>query len=334
MFELLLTLCLDGQPDACRDTLVPDGPFPTETACEAARPAHPGAICAPAQAPLAFEEVGPGVFVHVGRIEEPDAANLGDVANIGFVIGDAAVAVIDAGSARWLAEGTWRAIRARTDLPIGPLILTHVHPDHLLGAGFFAEAGVPVIAHQQLNASLADRAANYEESFRRLIGPEQFAGGGAVAATEGVAATRRIDLGNRPLELRAWPSAHTDSDLTVLDGTTGILFAGDLLFDRHAPALEGSVLGWQAVLGDLAAEPLAAVVPGHGGPLLPWPEGSAPLARYLEVLTADTRQAIAEGARIGEASRTIAASEAGTWALFDDYNPRNAIAAFTELEWE
>ena len=30
----------------------------------------------------------------------------------------------------------------------------------------------------------------------------------------------------------------------------------------------------------------------------------------------------------------IAQSERGRWALFDDYNPRNATTAFSELEWE
>ncbi|TJV05777.1 MAG: MBL fold metallo-hydrolase, partial [Mesorhizobium sp.] len=28
------------------------------------------------------------------------------------------------------------------------------------------------------------------------------------------------------------------------------------------------------------------------------------------------------------------ASERGNWHLFDDYNERNATAAFAELEWE
>ena len=47
------------------------------------------------------------------------------------------------------------------------------------------------------------------------------------------------------------------------------------------------------------------------------------------------RKAIADGraARRGGQDRRPQAS-AGNWALFDDYNERNATAAYAELEWE
>ena len=336
MFELLLTMCLPDAPGVCRDVLVPEGPFATLSACEAAAAERAGetSTCGPAGEALDFEEVADGLFVHRGRIEEPDEANRGDVANIAFVVGAESVLVVDAGSARWIAEATWRAIRARTDLPIGHLVLSHVHPDHVLGAELFVAAGAEVVGHANLNRALSDRVANYVESFTALIGAQAFLGTEPVGASTAVDDTAEIDLGGRIVELRAWPAAHTATDLTVFDRETGTLIAGDLVFAEHTPALDGSLTGWQAVLGEMKAIPATGVVPGHGGPLLPWPEGAAPLERYLETLARDTRAAIAEGARIGEAAGTVAASEAGSWALFEAYNPRNATEAFTELEWE
>jgi glyoxylase-like metal-dependent hydrolase (beta-lactamase superfamily II) len=143
-----------------------------------------------------------------------------------------------------------------------------------------------------------------------------------------------LDLGDRRLRLTAWsPAAHTDCDLTVLDETTGVLFAGDLVFMGHVPVLDGSLRGWLSILPRLAELPAKLVLPGHG-PRGPWPQALEDERRYLTVLAGDTRRLIAAGTPIAGAVPRIGQSERGRWALFDDYNPRNATAAFSELEWE
>jgi hypothetical protein len=43
---------------------------------------------------------------------------------------------------------------------------------------------------------------------------------------------------------------------------------------------------------------------------------------------------LAEGVKIADAARSAGAAETGAWSLFEDHNPRNAIVAYTELEWE
>ena len=43
---------------------------------------------------------------------------------------------------------------------------------------------------------------------------------------------------------------------------------------------------------------------------------------------------MADGTPIEEAAQTVAESERGNWALFDDYNGRNVTEAYKELEWE
>jgi len=340
MFEVLVTLCLAAEPTVCRDALLPGGEAATLDACEAglAEAVMPegaweaGApFCAEAGAALLFAEVAPGIYVHEGAIAEPDAENRGDVANIAFVVGAERVAVIDSGSARWIGEGVWRAVRAETDLPVSHVILTHMHPDHVFGAT--ALEGAELVAHAGLPRALADRAGNYLESLAGSIGARAFSGSVAPEVTLAVEAPMELDLGGRVLSLTPWPRAHTGTDLTVTDAETGTVIAGDLVFDRHAPALDGSVLGWLEVLEALEGQG-DRVVPGHGGPMLEMRAALGPMRRYLEALRDDTRAAIAAGERLGDAVEHIAESEAERWELFEVYNPRNATVAFTELEWE
>src|SRR5262245_60101392 len=92
------------------------------------------AATGPAHADFAIHEIAPGNYVHYGLHEERSPANLGDQANVGFIVGERCVAAIDAGGSLPVGKALRAAIRSVTDLPVCYVILTHVHPDHLLGA--------------------------------------------------------------------------------------------------------------------------------------------------------------------------------------------------------
>lgn len=343
MFEAVILLCVQAATEPCREQLLPGYEAELQAGCEKElemsppprADGHSGApFCQPVGETLDFEEAAPGLFVHRGLVEEPNADNLGDVSNIGFVIGQDSVAVIDTGTAPWMGEAVWRAIRAETDKPVSHVILTHMHPDHTLGTGPLTLSGAQVVGHSGLERALLDRLGNYIASLSAVIGPEAYVGVGPITVDIAVETEQEIDLGGRKLVLRAWPRAHTGNDLTVMDVNSGVMFTGDLVFHRHTPALDGALIGWQRVLKKMTGLDVTQIVPGHGGPILAWPEGSEDMVRYLDVLETDTRAAIDTGQRLGDAVETIARSEAEQWELFDAYNPRNATVAFTELEWE
>lgn len=284
--------------------------------------------------PLAVTEVAPGVFVHRGTVAVFNPQNRGDVANVGFVVGRDAVAVIDSGGAAKIGAALREAITKITAKPIRYVINTHMHPDHVLGNAAFEADAPQFVGHKKLARGLAARAERYTAANRELMGEDAFAGSRIVMPTLAVEDRRDIDLGGRVLTLVARPTAHTDNDLTVLDKETGTLFLGDLLFSGHVPALDGSLKGWMALLDELQTQNYARVVPGHGPAAMPWPDAMKPLMRYLATLATDVRAAVKAGRTLSDATRTAAQSERQSWELFDDFNARNASAAFHEMEWE
>ncbi|AWB21184.1 quinoprotein relay system zinc metallohydrolase 2 [Methylobacterium currus] len=282
--------------------------------------------------PLPVQEVAPGIFVYAAPYALAGRDNDGAIANVGFVIGREAVAVIDTGGSLRAGQRLRAALRQRTALPVRYVINTHVHPDHVLGNAAFAEAGTTFVGHHALPEALAARAEGYLRANADLVGPG-FAGTRIVPPTLLVSTRLDLDLGGRVLHLEAWPTAHTNSDLTVRDAATDTWFLGDLLFVGHVPALDGRLAGWIATLRALRARPAARVVPGHGPAAVPWPAAAGPIDRYLAGLEAQVRAMVRDGTPIGEAGRA-AQGEAGEWALFDDFNARNATTAYQELEWE
>ena len=293
------------------------------------------AAAAPAATASPAQEVAPGVFVLPGVHEDASPANSNAIANVGFVVGAASVAVVDPGGSLRHGQRLRRAVEAATRLPIRHLILTHAHPDHVMGAAAFADLRPEVVGHARLPEALAQRRAGYIRMMEREMGAEAAAGSDALPPTRLVEDRFDLDLGGgRVLAIAAHGPAHSDADLSLFDAATATLWLSDLLFVERIPSLDGSLLGWLREAAALRERPAARAVPGHGPPSVPWPEAATAQTGYLEALRNGVRAAIASGLGIAEAPARVATAEASRWRLAEAYHGRNVSAAYRELEWE
>ncbi|MEV6227996.1 MBL fold metallo-hydrolase [Saccharopolyspora shandongensis] len=87
-------------------------------------------------APPGLHELAAGIFAAQGL-------GFGD---IGFIVTDTSLVVIDAGSTNEQARAALRKMREISALPVSHVILTHGHIDHIGGLDALREPGTEVIA--------------------------------------------------------------------------------------------------------------------------------------------------------------------------------------------
>ena len=293
--------------------------------------------------PLNVKKISDGVYVHYGKHENIyEGNNIGDIGNLGFIIGDESIAVIDTGGSHQVGEALKLAIKKISQKPIKYVINTHAHQDHIFGNTAFMSEGAIIYGHFNLKKVLKERGSQYIKQISdagdkvkgtRIIFPHKIIAETSSDQTKKTSNQIIIDLGNRKLQLNSHEVAHTYCDATVYDLKTKTFFAGDLVSDERVPTMDGSTKNWIKVLNQIDKINFNIMVPGHGK-IQTDNTALNKTKKYLQTLHDETIDVLKNDIPIEEALKLIAQSERNNWVLFDRVNPGNIVRTFMRYEWE
>lgn len=253
-----------------------------------------------AAAPLTYalkpQKLADGVWMIAGAQEAITQQNGGAIANVAILDSTAGAIVIDTGPSHRYGDALAALAKELTGKPIARVYNTHFHPDHVMGnQGFAAEAiaapqGV-VDGLKALGNAFAD--AMYLSAGDWMRGTEVQLPGTILDGKVEDFGSRRI----RPLIMRG----HTASDLVLFDETSGMLFAGDLVFLDRAPTTpHADVERWRIALGNLGSVPFSRLIPGHG-PAEASVRGIEQTRQWLEMLWQTIADSFEKGLDMTEA---------------------------------
>ena len=279
------------------------------------------------QAPAAASPTAPPSLVREGVTEKltanvwaiPDgSAPL--VPNVGIVVGDKAVLVIDTGMGTRNAQTVLREVaKVGAGKPIY-IVTTHVHPEHDMGAHAFPKGSQLLRSKDQVEDITANTGTNLVPVFaaRSDLNKELLAGAAHRKADIVFDQDYTLDLGGLKAKIVAMGTNHTHGDTVVL--VDGVLFSGDVAM-KPQPSFANptaTISHWLASLDRLEAMKPKIVVPSHG------PFGDASIMRGYRSYLTRIRDRAAELKKAGKSQDE--AIQAITDEMSAQYPDKNRLA--------
>lgn len=274
-----------------------------------------------------LRKVAEDTYVVEGENGHFSSGNGGNILNTGFIVTDDGVLVIDTGPSLRYGEQLRALITNITEQPIKLVLNTHHHPDHFFGNQAFSD--VPIAATAQTRLEMAAHADAYSDAMYRLVGRAMF-GTEYLLPTETIEAGPML-LGDHQLELFEL-AGHTQSELLLLDNSTAVLFAGDLVFSgRAATTPHAEIDTWLQSLQRIDEMTFSLLVPGHGA-ISETHESITETASYLQWLQGSLQSAAARGGTAAEALFQPIPAPFDTLGAMPDEYQRSVHHLFPALE--
>jgi uncharacterized sulfatase len=259
--------------------------------------------------------VAEDTYVFIGKTEDFNRENGGNIVNTAFIVTRDGVVVIDTGSTRRYGEQMRQAIAKVTRQPVIKVFNTHHHPDHFLGNQAFKD--VPILALPTTIAGEQAEGDAFANNVYRMSG--DWAQGTEPFPAKQAVHPGHMSIGGHDLEIIGW-GGHTAADMVIFDHTTGVLFAADLVFYNRAATTPHAVLAdWFASLDRIQKIPFKVLVPGHGLPVMD-SRAIEQTRNYLHWLDRTLRNAARNGTEMAELlARPIPAEFSGIALVASEY---------------
>ena len=213
-------------------------------------------------------EVIPHVWSAIGATAPPTYENTGHNNNLSFIVTGDGVVVINGGAAYVLAEALHAEIKAITDEPVKLVINENGQGHAMLGNAYWAELGVPILAHVDAAEEIAENGGLILEGMKRY-NRDKAEGTVIAPPTETFEDEKIIEMGDFRIEVLHLGPAHGPGDTQVWLPAQSLVIAGDMAFhQRMLPIFEDTIVADWIDTWDTGFEALNAtyVIPGHGTP--------------------------------------------------------------------
>ncbi len=277
-------------------------------------------------------QVAPNVYAVVGDLAGQTYENDGLNNNLGFVVSDAGVLVINTGPSARVARALHVAIRKITAQPVKWVVNVNSQNHYWHGNGYFKSLGATILASKEAERVMREMGAQQLEANKDLL-KEKADGTTLTYPTDLTADKRELKLGKTSVQLLHFGPAHTPGDLAVWLPQQKILFAGDIVYTERLLAVIpiGNSANWVQAFDKLAALNPKTIVPGHGRPT------TIEVARrdtrdYLSFLRAEAKRILDAGGSLQDAVEKVDQSRFRSLLNFDLLALRNMNQVFQEVE--